>query len=285
MKKNYENITIDELIGAVNKSNSFTEVTSNLNLDPKNGNIKKNIERLIKRKNINVDHFDSVKRLKNAKLKYNDKELLISLVLKSKTFKNVLMELDLLPIESNYNTLKKYLKLYDINYDHISYNNKRNKARSDYSIENLSNIIITSNSISEVLKKLGLSTGNGNYKTVREYIKTYNIDITHFNPKNRQYNYLSNFNKQPLDIILVENLTYNNTCNLKERLYKEGLKQRKCELCGQDENWHGNHMSLILDHKNGINNDNRIENLRIVCPNCNATLPTHCRGANRIKST
>lgn len=35
-------------------------------------------------------------------------------------------------------------------------------------------------------------------------------------------------------------------------------------------------MSLILDHINGIYNDNRIENLRIVCPNCNATLDTHC---------
>jgi hypothetical protein len=40
----------------------------------------------------------------------------------------------------------------------------------------------------------------------------------------------------------------------------------------------GKKMSLILDHINGINNDNRIENLRIVCPNCNATLDTHCRG-------
>ena len=54
------------------------------------------------------------------------------------------------------------------------------------------------------------------------------------------------------------------------------LKKKECELCGQNENWHGKKMSLILDHINGIWNDNRIENLRIVCPNCNATLDTHC---------
>jgi hypothetical protein len=41
-------------------------------------------------------------------------------------------------------------------------------------------------------------------------------------------------------------------------------------------------LSLILDHINGVNNDNRIENIRIVCPNCNATLDTHC-GKNKSK--
>lgn len=61
------------------------------------------------------------------------------------------------------------------------------------------------------------------------------------------------------------------------------MKQPICEKCGQDENWYGEHMSLILDHINGVNDDHRLENLRIVCPNCNATLPTHC-GKNVGKS-
>jgi len=87
---------------------------------------------------------------------------------------------------------------------------------------------------------------------------------------------------------LIENSEYRHTSNLKERLYKEGLKKRECELCGQGEEWRGKKMSLILDHINGTNNDNRIKNLRIACPNCNATLDTHCgknknsRGTKRI---
>lgn len=67
---------------------------------------------------------------------------------------------------------------------------------------------------------------------------------------------------------------------LKQKLYKLGFKKRLCEECGQGEEWRGKKMSLILDHINGVNNDNRIENLRIICPNCNATLDTHC-GKNR----
>lgn len=73
----------------------------------------------------------------------------------------------------------------------------------------------------------------------------------------------------------MENSTYSRS-KLKERLYKEGLKERKCEMCEQDENWHGKHISLIIDHINGNHKDNRLENLRILCPNCNATLDTHC---------
>ena len=50
----------------------------------------------------------------------------------------------------------------------------------------------------------------------------------------------------------------------------------RCELCGQGDVWRGSPIALILDHVNGVADDNRLANLRIVCPNCAATLPTHC---------
>ena len=125
----------------------------------------------------------------------------------------------------------------------------------------------------EVLNKLGLKSFTGNYDTLNKYIRLYNIDISHFNRKINKVGI--NLPKIDLEKILTVNSLYNRT-KLKGRLYKEGLKERKCEMCGQGEEWNGRHMSLILDHINGIYNDNRLENLRIVCPNCNATLDTHC---------
>ena len=140
--------------------------------------------------------------------------------------------------------------------------------------DNLNEIVKTSTCKSDVLKKLNLRPFTGNYDTLKRYIKIYNIDISHFK---RAIFVGHNFtNKIPLVDILIKDSKYTNRVALKERLYKEGVKKRECELCGQGEEWQGKHMSLILDHINGVNDDNRPENLRIVCPNCNGTLDTHC---------
>ncbi len=161
---------------------------------------------------------------------------------------------------------------------------KKNTNKLLYTEENLKKCIDESNSLTDVLKLLNIRTAGGNYRTLKKYIDKYDLDISHFDPDKIRIEKLKNITKEKkieiLDILVV-NSTYSRK-SLKKRLYDEGLKEKKCELCGQDENWLGKKMSLILDHINGVHNDNRIENLRIVCPNCNATLDTHC-GKNNSK--
>ena len=153
-----------------------------------------------------------------------------------------------------------------------------------WSEELLMEIVKKSKTKSECLVNLGFSPkSSGNFTTLDKFIKIYNIDTSHFTPYIFGFQKNNNFTELPLEMVLVENSTYS-TNHLKKKLYKYGLKKRQCELCPQGEIWNGKKMSLILDHINGISDDHRIENLRIVCPNCNATLDTHCRGHNRIIS-
>jgi hypothetical protein len=137
--------------------------------------------------------------------------------------------------------------------------------------------IAESLSYSEALRKLGMRPAGGNHATLRRYAEVvWKISTAHFDPHAAKREALRRANRpRPIEEILVEHSSYCRT-SLKKRLFREGLKQPICEMCGQGELWRGRRMSLILDHANGHATDNRLENLRIVCPNCAATLDTHC---------
>jgi hypothetical protein len=149
-----------------------------------------------------------------------------------------------------------------------------------YSKEEARSAIAASHSWSEALVRLGMCRTGGANQVLRKYAALWGISTEHFDP----YAAVRGSGVQrrrPLDEILVEHSTFARN-HLKERLYDAGLKQPVCELCGQGEMWRGQVMGMILDHVNGLSDDNRLENLRIVCPNCAATLDTHCAKARRV---
>jgi Zn finger protein HypA/HybF involved in hydrogenase expression len=81
-----------------------------------------------------------------------------------------------------------------------------------------------------------------------------------------------------LNAALTENSSSSRK-RVKQQLIRDGLLENKCSKCNCLPEWDGNPLVLILDHTNGINNDNRPENLRLLCPNCNSQTATFCRGA------
>ncbi len=135
--------------------------------------------------------------------------------------------------------------------------------------------IAASLSYTEALRRLGMRTAGGNHRTLSTYAEEiWLIPVDHFYPAAARRAPLRR-EPIPLEQVLVTGSTYSRGL-LKARLYATGLKERQCELCGQGEAWRGRRMALILDHINGVATDNRLENLQIVCPNCAATLDTHC---------
>lgn len=80
--------------------------------------------------------------------------------------------------------------------------------------------------------------------------------------------------KYPDNKIFVKNSTYPRH-SLKERIKRKELIEYRCSVCGIDAMWNNKPMPLILDHINGVNNDNRLKNLRFVCSNCDTQLETY----------
>lgn len=80
--------------------------------------------------------------------------------------------------------------------------------------------------------------------------------------------------KKSDDEVFVEHSTYARH-NLKSRIRKRNMIEYVCAICGMGPEWNGKPMPLILDHINGVHNDNRLDNLRFVCSNCDSQLDTY----------
>lgn len=135
-------------------------------------------------------------------------------------------------------------------------------------------LLKTCSNIKQVCEKLGKRPTNINYCYIRNIIDKYNVDISHFKCETTE----KKVNEYDLNEILCQNSPYKTLSHLRNKLIRYGLKEEKCECCGNTE-WIGKKIPLQLHHINGIRNDNRIENLQLLCPNCHAFTDTYC-GSN-----
>ena len=135
----------------------------------------------------------------------------------------------------------------------------------------------------DLCHKMGIeNVGGEDYKEIKRIAKELNIELKFSYKKNTTCSYHPRIETKD---ILVENSTYKDTTKLKKRLFKEGLKECKCEKCGITE-WQGEPISLQIHHINGNHHDNRLENIQILCPNCHSQTDTYSgKNANRDNNT
>lgn len=134
--------------------------------------------------------------------------------------------------------------------------------------ETLEKAVQGANSYNQILRNLNKSTSGNAVKLLKKQLEEFGIIVSFDNSKKAE-----NFKKKPIEYYLQKDIKCDSK-SLKKRLIEEGLKQNKCEFCGLEDVWNGLPITLQLDHINGDSSDNRLENLRILCPNCHSQTST-----------
>lgn len=143
--------------------------------------------------------------------------------------------------------------------------------------EEINKAIRESNTKIEVLRKLGVKTLSGtSYRNIDRYASKFEINLDHFHTKPIDYKNRetgSRIRKTDLEIFTVNSTSYG--VRLKKRFIELTKCKVECSVCHIDT-WQGKPILLQLDHISGDSSDNRIENLRLVCPNCHSQTNTWC---------
>ena len=132
-------------------------------------------------------------------------------------------------------------------------------------------IINESNSFNGILKTFGMSHGRGQQAILKKRCNELNLDVSRFNKNGGGI-----IKRIDSSNIFVKNSSYTSTYHASKRIQKEKLIEYKCAMCENIGVWNGKKLSLQLDHINGDHSDNRLENLRFLCPNCHTQTETYC---------
>jgi len=149
-----------------------------------------------------------------------------------------------------------------------------------YTKEFLEPIVEKCYTVSAVMRILGVRLSGGTHSLISKRIKEYEIDTSHFlgqrhnTGKPSMYKHTKeSFTKE---VLCVDGKRWNSHA-IKLRLFEYEMKENICEGCKQCPTWNGAELKMQLEHINGNHEDNRIENLKILCPNCHSQTSTFCR--------
>lgn len=220
--------------------------------------------------------------------KYNE-ALLGPIVAGSTTVAEVLRKLGLQPTGGNYRYINGCIRKLQLDTSHFHFGSIAARIRR-LTREDLEPLVSRCTSFAQVLVLLGLPDAGRPYYDLTARIAALAIDTSHFRGRGWSRGETTQTHPSiekgtrkralPDSEVFVKNAPPSvSGRRLTKRLLKLGVRY-ECVVCGIDK-WRGKRLSLHLDHLNGINNDNRIENLRLLCPNCHSQTDTYCRRPSR----
>ncbi len=158
---------------------------------------------------------------------------------------------------------------------------KRTSPIWKISKEELQKLLDSSPSIGNVLSAVGLDPNSGNHRTLHNRIQVEGLSLETLAKNRTSVRKNARYQKATPLSELLRPASKASSCKVKKRLLKENLLENKCSMCGIGPEWNERVLVLQLDHINGDSTDNRIENLRIVCPNCHTQTDTYAGRSNK----
>ena len=256
---------------AVASSTTYVAVLQKLGLTPRGRNHRSIQERIL-RLGLSTEHFGFRRAF--------DDDALRAVVPACTSYIMVVERLGLERTDTNATRVQRRITTLGLSTAHFLRRRGKSVRAARWSDDDLRAAVAASHGYAATLRALGLIPAGGNYDRLQRRIAELGIDTSHFRGQAWNRGLSRPRSSRPLEEVLVGG-QQTSSHKLKRRLIREGLKREACEACG----WAQRRMfdgvvPLELDHINGDKTDNRIENLRILCPNCHALQPTH-RGLNK----